>query len=58
MTESPTLEKRQAQAQVIKPIYEEMEHALGTEKAWRSLAIAIRKAAVVEWRHLLRPSRV
>ena len=57
MTERATLKKRQAQAQVIKLIYEEMEHALGTDKAWRSLANAIRKAAVIEWQHLLRLSR-
>jgi len=47
MTEIPTLEKRRVQAQVIKPMYEEMEHALGAEKAQQILANAIRKGAVV-----------
>ncbi len=32
MTEIPTLAKRRLQAQVIKPIYEEMERALGAER--------------------------
>ena len=57
MTESSTLKKRQAQAQIIKPKYEEMEHALGVEKARQIFANAIRKAVVADWRHPLRPSR-
>ena len=50
MTEIPTLAKRRAQAQVIKPIYEEMEQELGAEKAQRILADAIRKASLAEAR--------
>ena len=50
MTEIPTLAKRRLQAQVIKPIYEEMEKALGAEKAQRILADAIRKASLAEAR--------
>ena len=50
MTEIPTLAKRRLQAQVIKPIYEEMEKALGAEKAQQILADAIRKASLAEAR--------
>ena len=57
MTESSTLRKRQAQAQIIKPKYEEMEHALGVEKARRINFNAICMVAKIYWRHLLRPSR-
>jgi hypothetical protein len=50
MTEISTLTKRRLQAQVIKPIYEEMEQVLGAEKAQQILADAIRKASVAEAR--------
>ena len=50
MTEISTLTKRHLRAQVIGPIYEEMEHMLGAEKAQQILADAIRKAALAEGR--------
>ncbi|MHB1217733.1 MAG: L-2-amino-thiazoline-4-carboxylic acid hydrolase [Alphaproteobacteria bacterium] len=50
MGEIPTIVKRRLQAQVIKPIYDEMVAALGEEKAQAILDAAVRKAAVAEGR--------
>jgi hypothetical protein len=44
----PTLVKRRLQAQVVRPIYEEMVRELGEQKAAAILGTAIRKAAVAE----------
>jgi len=48
MGEIPTIVKRRLQAQVIKPIYDEMVAALGEEKAQAILDSAVRKAAIAE----------
>lgn len=48
MGEIPTIVKRRLQAQVIKPIYDEMVSALGEEKAQAILDSAVRKAAIAE----------
>ena len=48
MDDIPTLTKRRLQADVIKPIYEEMLIELGDEKAQSILDNAIRKAAIEE----------
>ncbi|MGQ0486297.1 MAG: L-2-amino-thiazoline-4-carboxylic acid hydrolase [Hyphomicrobiales bacterium] len=50
MTELPTLTKRRLQAEVIKPIYEEMVKQVGEAKAAAILDAAIRKAAIAEGR--------
>jgi predicted ArsR family transcriptional regulator len=48
----PVLEKRRLQAQVIKPIWEELVARLGPEQARDILDQAIRKAAIEEGRAL------
>ena len=48
MSEIPVIVKRRLQAQVIKPIYDEMAAAFGAEKAKAILDSAIRKAAIAE----------
>jgi len=48
MSEIPVLSKRRLQADVIRPIYEEMVNELGEEKAQVILDTAIRKAAIAE----------
>ena len=48
----PVLEKRRLQAQVIKPIWEELVARLGAEQARDILDQAIRKAAIEEGRAL------
>lgn len=48
MSEVPVIVKRRLQAQVIKPIYDEMAAAFGAEKAKSILDSAIRKAAIAE----------
>jgi hypothetical protein len=48
MDDIPTLTKRQLQAAVIKPIYEEMVAVLGDQTAQSILGNAIRKAAIAE----------
>lgn len=49
MTERlPILEQRRIEAEVIKPIYEEMVAALGKEKAQDILGTAIKKAAIAQ----------
>ena len=48
MGEIPTIVKRRLQAQVIKPIYDEMVVALGEAKAQAILDSAVRKAAIAE----------
>ncbi|MFO0998128.1 MAG: L-2-amino-thiazoline-4-carboxylic acid hydrolase [Alphaproteobacteria bacterium] len=48
MSEIPVIIKRRLQAQVIKPIYDEMAAAVGVEKAKAILDSAIRKAAIAE----------
>jgi hypothetical protein len=50
MGEIPTIVKRRLQAQVIKPIYDEMVAALGEAQAQAILDAAVRKAAVAEGR--------
>lgn len=44
------LAKRRAQAEVIKPIYEDMKAELGVETAQRILGTAIKEAAIAEGR--------
>ena len=44
----PVLARRELQAQVIKPIYEEMVETLGEEQAQGILDRAVRKAAIAE----------
>jgi imidazole glycerol phosphate synthase subunit HisF len=51
MSEIPTLTKRQLQAEVIGPIYEEMVAVLGEDQAKAILDAAIRKAAIAEGRY-------
>lgn len=49
MTERlPILEQRRIEAEVIKPIYEEMVASLGKEKAQEILGTAIKKAAIAQ----------
>ena len=48
MMQIPVLEKRRLQAQVIKPIWEELVARLGAEQARDILDQAIRKAAIEE----------
>lgn len=48
MSEIPVLTKRRLQADVIRPIYEEMVNVLGEEQAQQVLDTAIRKAAIAE----------
>lgn len=50
----PVLEKRRIQAQVIKPLYEELCARLGTEQARAIIGAAIRKAALSEGETLAR----
>lgn len=51
MTERlPILEQRRIEAEVIKPIYEEMVAALGKDKAQDILGMAIKKAAIAQGR--------
>ena len=52
MMQIPVLEKRRLQAQVIKPIWEELVARLGPEEARDILDQAIRKAAIEEGRAL------
>lgn len=44
MTDVPNLERRRIQAEMIKPIYDELVVALGTEEARALLARAVRKS--------------
>ena len=46
MSEIPILELRRIEANVIKPIYEEMVLEIGHEKAEKILGAAIEKAAI------------
>ena len=48
MNAIPTITKRCLQAEVIRPIYNEMVKAMGEEKARSILTAAIRKAAISE----------
>ena len=50
MTERSILQKRRDQAEVVKPIYEEMTRVLGVERARAILESAIRDAAIAEAR--------
>lgn len=50
MTERSILQKRRDQAEVVKPIYEEMKRVLGEERAREILGSAIREAAIAEAR--------
>ena len=52
MSELPIIELRRIEANIIKPIYEEMAAELGEEKARRILGSAIRKAAIEQGRTL------
>jgi len=52
MQQIPVLEKRRLQAQVIKPIWEELAKRLGVAEARDILDKAIRKAAIEEGRAL------
>lgn len=52
----PVLEKRRLQAQVIKPIWEELVARVGEATARDILDKAIRKAAVEEGRALAEPA--
>ena len=52
MSELPIIELRRIEANIIKPIYEEMTAELGEEKARRILGSAIRKAAIEQGRTL------
>ena len=52
MSELPIIELRRIEANIIKPIYEEMVAELGEEKARRILRSAIRKAAIEQGRTL------
>ncbi len=47
-TDLPIIEQRRIEANVIKPIYEEMKAELGSEMAARILSSAIRKAAIAQ----------
>ena len=49
-TELPILEQRRIEANVIKPIYEEMVAELGAERAGQILGAAIRKNAIAQGR--------
>ncbi len=52
MSELPIIELRRIEANIIKPIYEEMAAELREEKARRILGSAIRKAAIEQGRTL------
>ena len=52
MPELPIIELRRIEANIIKPIYEEMAAELGEEKARRILGEAIRKNAIEQGRTL------
>lgn len=52
MPELPIIELRRIEANIIKPIYEEMAAELGEEKARRILGSAIRKAAIEQGKTL------
>ena len=52
MSELPIIELRRIEANIIKPIYEEMAAELGEEKARRILGAAIRKNAIEQGRTL------
>ena len=52
MPELPIIELRRIEANIIKPIYEEMAAELGAEKARRILGEAIRKNAIEQGRTL------
>ena len=52
MPELPIIELRRIEANIIKPIYEEMAAELGEEKARRILGAAIRKNAIEQGRTL------
>lgn len=52
MKELPIIELRRIEANIIKPIYEEMEAELGEEAAQRILASAIRRNAIEQGRAL------
>lgn len=56
MAEIPVLEKRRLQAQVIKPIWEELVRRLGEKDAMDILDVAIRKAAIAEGQMLAEAS--
>ncbi len=47
-TDLPILEQRRIEANIIKPIYEEMAESLGAEKAKEILGSAIRKNAIAQ----------
>ena len=52
MPEFPIIELRRVEANIIKPIYEEMAAELGEEKARRILGAAIRRNAIEQGRSL------
>ena len=52
MSEIPILELRRIEANVIKPIYEEMALEIGHEKAEKILGAAIEKAAIEQGKSL------
>ena len=56
MPEIPIIELRRIEANIIKPIYEEMTAELGEEKARRILGAAIRRNAIEQGRSLMEAS--
>ena len=56
MSELPIIELRRIEANIIKPIYEEMAAELGEEKARRILGSAIRRNAIEQGRTLAKTS--
>ena len=56
MSEIPILELRRIEANVIKPIYEEMALEIGHEKAEKILGAAIEKAAIEQGKSLAEES--
>ena len=52
MTDLPILEVRRIEANIIKPIYEEMVEQLGKEQAQNILGAAIEKAAIDQGKSL------
>ncbi|MBV8167130.1 MAG: 2-amino-thiazoline-4-carboxylic acid hydrolase, partial [Alphaproteobacteria bacterium] len=50
MTELPMIERRRSEAEILKPVYEELVTRLGDAAAEEILTAAIRKSAIAQGR--------
>ena len=57
MNEIPILEIRRIEANIIRPIYEQMVSELGREKAQQILGLAIEKAAIEQGKSMAEESK-